>query len=205
MVGRIFAFITVVPTILAHAILSCFAAIDRSSAAIANLRRCNEILLRHQAIEIIFATGNDFVQSTVAGVAFAGFSIQVLYNFIAIKMWDIIPMPLYLFFPAAGVIHYAGGFLLIDLMAEVFSRDAKIHGKWKRGCYWSLDRKLLTRRLRARKVIRISAGVCDYKFFELKRDFQSRYNYELSDYTVNALLSIRVDVKSRTEILKQLR
>lgn len=74
---------------------------------------------------------------------------------------------------------------------NVYEGEVVVHSEWAnnvhRTCGYEL--KVLSRQLRAIKKLRVSAGVLDFKVFELRRGVRPTYYAAIVDYII-LLLSI---------------
>lgn len=181
-------------TVLLHLLSDCVAIIAGSVQRISILRSATRILQEHKGLEIILAMADEFLSFAALVFMGIGLILSVLFNFVSLKMYHTIPMPLYLYFPSVSVLIVCVILVMLPLLIDVFERDVKIHGKWKYYCARrKCNFKFISRLLKGTKVIRFNAVVPGFKIYELKKGVKPRYLYEVVDYTVTALLSILVE------------
>lgn len=178
--------------VIVHAILGVIESNEKSVKDIHNFWKGPDILLKHKSLEIIFLMWNDYISPIVVIIVLFGSMLSVLFNYISLKLYAVIPMPMYLFFPTFAVLLPCVVLVMLPVGTAVHERDAEVHAKWKYYAHRSSNVKLLSRQLRATKVIRITGGISDFQLFTLNQSFTPRYFSAMVDYTITALLSIPV-------------
>ncbi|OXA53953.1 hypothetical protein Fcan01_10159 [Folsomia candida] len=68
-----------------------------------------------------------------AVIMFAGLVLSIAFNYITLKMWHVIQMPLYLFFPGGSLIIAGVIWVFLPMVISVFESDWVTHAKWE-GC-----------------------------------------------------------------------
>lgn len=190
---HLFCKLAIIPTILVHGILGCIECIDARVADISNWKKGTENLQRHKSLEIILTLGDGAIRVGALGILAFLSVLAVMFNFVSLKLYGIIPMPMYLYFPSVAVAIPCALSFMLPMAINVYENDKKVHDKWKYYCYQSTKVKFLKRQVDATKVIRIYAGIGNFTFFEVKKAVKPRYFYETMYYTITALLSIAVN------------
>lgn len=182
---------TVVFAILtAHSFLNCLFLFTKSAGLISHSFLGKGILVRHSIFQIILQNTDDCVQVATGGVMFTGFLLSVGFNFVALKMYHMVPMPFYLVFPTFAALLPCLFNVMLPMLIAVYETDKTIHDKWRYHMLRSLDLKLLKRKVWASKVIRICAGIFGFAIFECTSGVKTRYYYESLSYTINGLVSV---------------
>lgn len=175
-------------------LLSCVTYFLKTISELSNPFRAADILLKHKSLEIILLMLLDIVRFLAAGFMAIGFILSVAFNFATLKMYHIIPMPLYLYCPSVSVLIPALISILLPMAISLYERDAQVHAGWRNIMHKSPGLKLLKRELSATKTLRFYAGFFGFTIFELKPGVKSTYYYAILDYTMTLLLSIDLHV-----------
>lgn len=98
-------------------------------------KKGNELILRHKCLEIILATGNN----EISNLAFFRIGmVAVLANFISLKMYQIIPMPFYLFFPPGAMLLSSLIAIILPMVTNVYENVVEVIAEWKYYYYFLL-------------------------------------------------------------------
>lgn len=178
-------------TIVPLTFLDCIAHIGRRVGNISHFRKGDNLLAKHKGLEIILAMGDDMFCLVSCSMAL-GSAVAVLFNFVSLKMYDLIPMPIYLFFPSVAVLNYCHMAILLPIVIYVYENDKKIVQQWNYFCHRSANVKLLRRQVKATKVLRMYGGLLGYRLYQLRKEVKPRYFYETVYYTITAMFSISV-------------
>lgn len=189
-------------TVLIFSLLNCIQVLRNCVQNIRHARKGADILLAHNCIAVVLLMCNDLVGLAVLAIMGLLFIVSVLYNFISLKLYHIIPMPLYLYFPFVAVLVPCFLSLILPMAINVYEFDTEIQRKWKYYSHHSTRVRLLSRQIRATKVLRISGGILNMTLYELKKNVKPRYFYEMVYYTITVLVSIKVDKVCRIGFCK---
>lgn len=174
-------------------ILDCIKFVGSRAGNIANSWKGPQILLKHKCIEIILATGKELIGIgpfwTLGMIAV----VFVVFNFVSLKMYQIIPMPLYMFFPSVSVVIPGMICMILPVVVDVYESDAEVVAQWKYSCRRSSDIKLLSRQVRATKVLRINGGMLGFTLCQFTKGVKASYFFEVVNYTITAIMSVPVD------------
>ncbi|OXA53335.1 hypothetical protein Fcan01_11614, partial [Folsomia candida] len=116
------------------------------------------VLINHAILQIVLQSIENAVSSLIAIIMLAGFLLSILFNFTTIKMYHVTPMPLYLFFPAVGILIPMIIQVMLPMLIDVYEGEVVLHRRWR--CALWLRRgniKYLKRRLTGVKVLRMYA------------------------------------------------
>lgn len=148
--------------------LSIVLSLNQSAHKISLDRRtATAILLQNDAINIVLQNLSKSIEAAASFAMFAGFVLSVSFNFITIRMYDIIPMPIYLVFPFASGIILMIIQLKMPMLTGIYEGGQEVALKWKYYTQYSKDVKYLTRMIRARQSARVNAGLFGYRIFLL--------------------------------------
>lgn len=187
---RIISFAFCFITIAVYLFISCISYLDTSTALIASGRLiAREILRVNDSLNIVLQ--NLFkILSTAASLLFAGLMLSVSVNFATIKMSHIIPMPIYLVFPAVAVIIPMIIQVMMPMLIKIYVGGESVIWKWKYFARFSKDLKFVTRMIRARQGVRINVGVFGYRLFFVKKSTKVTYYNTVLSYTISAFYRI---------------
>lgn len=182
-----------VATTSAHLVLSCISIIDYNSPTICLERRfVTKILTENDVLNIILQTLYKPISLACAMTMFVGFVLNVTLHFVTIKMFHIIPMPLYFAFPSVAVCMLMMIQVTLPMAIKIHAGGEGMAWKWKYYSYYSTDIKYVRRMIRARQGVRINLGLFGFRFFYFKKSTKATFCYNLLSYTISALMSIKV-------------
>jgi hypothetical protein len=145
----------------------------------------------------------DYIGAIVTGLMLIGFMLSVLFNFASLKLYHIIPMPLFLFTPYVAVLILVTIQFMVKMGIDIYTKAnemVSIKDKWNRIVARSSDKKYVTRRIRATRVIRFHGGFLGFKVYECTK-FTKVADYEaILSYTISAVLSVDTSQLKRVEI-----
>lgn len=192
---RTICLIICLSTTMAHLLLACVFIIASTVQRISILRSATSILHKHKALEIIMVMSDEIVSFEALGFMGLGLVLGVLFNFVSLKLYHTIPMPLFLYFPSVSVLIICVILVMLPLLINFYENDVQIHAQWRYYCYCRRSNfKIITRLLKATKVVRFNAGIPGFKVYELKKGVKPIYLFTLVNYTITALLSIPVNM-----------
>ncbi|OXA37884.1 hypothetical protein Fcan01_27329 [Folsomia candida] len=187
---RLFSILFSGLTVGCHLILSNISWMERTSRVGPLLAR---VLRNHAILQIILQSIENAVSALIAIIMLAGFLLSILFNFTTIKMYHVIPMPLYLFFPAVGILIPMIIQVMLPMLIEVYEGEVLLHRRWRCALWLRHGNiKYLKRRLTGVKVLRMYAGIKCHLFYFVKKSTKATYYYAIWSYTISAMLSIRV-------------
>lgn len=192
---RLFALIFCAITVLCHVVLSCINWMTRTSRKLIFGRdSARRILLGHDKLQIIIQNVQTEISSLQAVVLLTGLVLSICFNFVTIKMYHVIPMPLYLFFPAVGITIPIIIQIMLPMLIDVYEEGVVLDWRWRCTLLATKDRKHLKKKLKGIKILRLYAGLNDHLFFFTKMSTKSMYYYTILSYTISSLLSMQVGV-----------
>lgn len=175
----------------AHLILSIISWLQKSAPQIfLGKHISSHILQKYDTLRSILNIMHDPISVCVATVMFSGFVGCISINFATLKMYDVIPMPLYLTFPVLGVVIPTFIHIMMPMMIAVYEGAVVLQRKWGRALGLSKDVKYLKRKLRAEKAVRIYSGVFGYELYFVRNSTKSTYQYVIVGHTISALMSV---------------
>lgn len=193
-IARVFSIIICIITIYYKILASCIAFLVKKSYHIALLGcvTIDKYICEFYTCVIIVVTLATFFAPTIAVMMFMGFSTTVMFNFISLKMYDIVPMPIFLFFPTFAIIIPTLAMVMIPMSIAVYEDTRELRNKWKYLLAISTDKGYVARKIRATKEIGIDVGFLAHNFFVCKKSTQYTFLEAMVCYTISALLSIEV-------------
>ncbi|OXA47694.1 hypothetical protein Fcan01_17752 [Folsomia candida] len=118
-----------------------------------------------------------------------GLLLSVVFNFVTIKLYSVIPMPLYLYFPSVSVLIPVIIEALLPFGISLNVKAVQLRNKWDRQLERCGDRKYVRRILRAIKPFCINCGVAGYNVLKLVKGTKVWFYEQLLNYTISALLT----------------
>ncbi|OXA47621.1 hypothetical protein Fcan01_17935 [Folsomia candida] len=161
--------------------------------SVRNLAKLNvgtQSIRMYQRFRILFKTVENITTRFTSLLLSIGFGFTVMCNFTTVRMFGVIRMPFYLFFPTASVIGIVGIGVLLPYGFACHERSGKLlagrKGKLgvKRGTM-RLEEKIV----KALRPIGIRAGTGEFSFFVLKKSTKSKYYVAVTDKTIEALMT----------------
>lgn len=146
------------------------------------VRRYLELAVTVQVAYAILAT-------IVALLMGLGLILCILFNFVSIKLYNVVPMPLYLCFPPVAVVIPLIIDTLLPFGISVNDKADKLKIKWGRKLVSSSDLKYIRRRVLAINPLHIPCGILGFKFFKLTKSIKVWFYDQILNYTITALLS----------------
>jgi hypothetical protein len=141
--------------------------------------------------------GNDLI---ITGILFAMsgiFIVDVVCNFGTLKLYNIIPMPFYLFFPSVSILISVLCPIMMPMVVNIYENVNTLNVKWRQNCIHKdcsvFEMKYLKRKIKSIKVIRVCGGILEYTLYEMNNSTKARFLFEMINYTINAILSIPVN------------
>lgn len=110
-----------------------------------------------------------------------GSLLTILFNFISLKMYSLIRMPMYLFFPSMALLIPIAIATTLPMWVAVYERDVEVHAKLKYYAHQSSNVKLLSRQLRE---LSGSGGISNFTLFTLNKSCTPGYFSVTVDYTI---------------------
>lgn len=151
------------------------------------------ILLNYRGLEIALLIGCDFIRTGMISKMATGFVSIVLFNFVALKMYGVIQMPFYLFYPICSAVTATAIQILLPRMISVYEDSQELIQRWKgslRQCHVS-ELKYMTRKLEAVRLVKLHGGLLGFNIYALSKATRSGFNFEMLNYTITALLAVQ--------------
>ncbi|OXA49359.1 hypothetical protein Fcan01_15641 [Folsomia candida] len=190
---RLFPILVMGSTVGCLLIRSCINAFDRTPLRIGQGHHAISAMLRNYLkLEIVLQLYYQMSSTCASTLMGVGLMLEVVVNFITLKMIHIIPMPLYLVCPSLAILIPAIIHLLLPMAVDIHGKTGKVIEKWRRHAVISLDKKYLTRRLRSTKPLKFSAGLFGFNFYPIVRNTKATYYGAIIYYSTTALLSVKV-------------
>lgn len=132
----------------------------------------------------------------ILGIALAtGFLVTVLCNFMTVKLFVLVPMPVYLAIPIFAILTPPVFVFFISDASQTYDTSLNIicHSKRDLWLFSQYTNKRLIRTLKSVQPFSLYAGINGFRFFKVKVSTKSTFYYAIFDYTITSLLSIPVD------------
>lgn len=123
-----------------------------------------------------------------------GFVVGVMFNYAAIALWDVIPLPFFLKFPAGAFLVAVTIHFTLPVGVAIYMDSAKLIGTRVIEVAYSEvisshERKYFLKYMKALRPLMANAGLPGFTLFALKRETKCTFYSAYVDYTINALLS----------------
>ncbi|OXA54403.1 hypothetical protein Fcan01_10283 [Folsomia candida] len=200
--NRLLSFFTVATTLATHLILTLISILSKATKNVRMSgisRSVIDIYLNtYQTVQIIMAGTVEFTAAVTSISMFLAIVMSVLVNFVTLKMYETVPLPFFAFFPTASVLVVVLIGVMFPMLVDVYENCGEMYARWKYLVGRSVDKKYLTRRLRAIRVLRFYGGINGYNIYICQRSTKLTYYGVILSYTVSALLSVeRKNVSAR--------
>jgi len=164
-----------------------------SVECVSNASKIDRILKIHTQITLCFKNGRLHYMIVLYSLT-VGCTILVLFNFITIRMYGMIPFLLYLIFPTVNILIVAIVHTVVPFAEDIETQDQElrtllINNFCRKKSYPYLSRRVLGLTPNA---IRLQAGVGETIFFYFKRSTKSAIYSGVFLYTINFLLATPV-------------
>ncbi len=170
---------------------NCIAVHSKSSVLYKD--QISQIFSKYAELDIIFKICHNYI-ITICFFGFGAiFVLDVICNFVTIKLVHVVPMPFYLYFPSVSILIPIIVTILLPILVQIYENSDKLRVKWGQNIHHGSsvsEMKYLKRRLRAINVVRIYGGLFGFSLWEMNNSTKTAYLFEMVNYTVNALLSI---------------
>lgn len=152
--------------------------------------RSDELFNLYGTLQIISQLFYELSSVIIAVLAGSGFVNCVVFNFVSLKMYHLIPIQLYPVFPFVSLVTISIIQILVPEAIAVFENAESMIAKWRQSLALSRDLKYLKRKIRATRTVRIYAGLFSYNFFHFKMSTKGTFFSQIVSYTITALLSV---------------
>lgn len=181
-------------TITLYTLFSCISFLDYNAPIICLERSyVIKILQGNDVVNIFLQIASTILETGASLIFLAGIALSVSINFGTIKMYSIIPISFYLFFPLASVVIPMCLQIIMPMVINIYEGGQKVVWKWKYYTNYSQNIKYVTRMITARKKVRINVGLFGFVFFFLKKSTKVTYYYTILSYTISAIMEIHVN------------
>ncbi|OXA48123.1 hypothetical protein Fcan01_17043 [Folsomia candida] len=189
-IARLFALLICMITLSSILFLDAIHELDLWGFLVKFSRRKADLLIRrYLQLAVALQHVADFFAMISAILMMLGLVLCVLFNFMSVKLYGLIPMPLYLFFPSVTVLIP----LIIDTLLPFGIRINETSVRFRVKCWRNLkdscDRKYLRRRLSAIRPLCFDCGVLGFTFLKFTKSMQIWFYEQILSYTITALLS----------------
>lgn len=139
--------------------------------------------------EIVVLLFYDIFSNIAAVLMGAGFLLNISFNYVTLKLYHVVPMPMYLWFPTVSVLIPILIAILLPMMINVYEGSVQVQNLWGWHSGKSRDLKYLRRRLLGARPLRMTTGIGGVNFYFFKQSTKVTFYSAIIDYTINALLS----------------
>lgn len=146
-------------------------------------------VLKYFELVIILQLLNDILSRGAAILMGVALLLCVLFNYVSIKLYSFIPMPLYLCFPSVAALILLLINCLLPLGINVNEKTVKLKEKWERHLARCRDRGYQRRILIAIKPLCVICGVAGFNVLKLVKGIRVWFYSQIFNYTISALLS----------------
>ncbi|OXA45028.1 hypothetical protein Fcan01_20330 [Folsomia candida] len=188
------AYMICIAAIITHLGLGCIARIQSSCGILMRKRRTevDQYLVKVTSCRICFSFGDVFMTPLVSTTMMIGLIACIVLNFATLKMYGIIPVALFPYFPSLLGVFYVVKSILLNMVIDVYEDGRVLYNKWVWVSARSWDKPYLTRKLRGIQIPRIYGGLMGFNFYECTADTKIAYYDVILNYTITALLSINL-------------
>jgi hypothetical protein len=125
-----------------HLTLSIIYHIDRISSESMSLNnhirygnQMSQLISKYKQLAILFNIGHGYICTTTIIALSVNLAIEVVCNFVSLKLYHVIPMPFYLFFPSVSILIPVTFMILLPIMVNTYENGVNRYGKWKQNIY----------------------------------------------------------------------
>jgi hypothetical protein len=177
-------------TIVCNLILSVIFRLQEKSG-----KNNDELIISiYNTVSIVVKIGHDFLITNTFIHMSILFAMEVICNFVTLKLYHVIPMPFYLYFPSVSILVPICVQIMLPVMTRIFMEGSKLVRKWEqnihKGSSSRSEMKYLKRKLKSVRVIQMTGGILRFNLYEMNNSTKASFLYVTIEYTINALLSI---------------
>ena len=161
----------------------------------ASAQKHHFLVQTYKILDVITRQMAPFLSKSISIIMCLGSSLIILLDFATIKMYRVIPMPLYFFFPTVGI---TAKIILHTLLPQIIWIREQSYQVLERIRNQAVDiksgpaRKEFLMELKHLRPAPIYVSFANYNFVALKNSLKTNYYYLLLYYTITALLSVKI-------------
>jgi hypothetical protein len=145
---RMQSFIAINQTIASYLVLSIISNLDRltgdcivlHSKRVLYKDQLSQIFSKYDELALLFKIGHNYMSTACFSSMSAVFVIDVVCNFVTLKLYHVLPMPFYLFFPSVSIIIPIIVAVLLPIVVQIYENANKLTIKWDRPAFMRLHR-----------------------------------------------------------------
>jgi len=153
--------------------------------------KMTNILRAYNRLQIILRSEEEGLQLATFTCASTGLILSVVSNFGTIKLYNVVPLMVYTFFPVDSINALGMSSVCLPPTIQIHEESFKvIHELQTDVKAW--ERKVVRRRLKALLPLRIHGGVFNHRMFKVTKSFKGGYYYSIVNYTITMLLAVPI-------------
>ncbi|OXA44966.1 hypothetical protein Fcan01_20309 [Folsomia candida] len=182
------------PVMAAYMALECILTLSKTGVYYMSSRNrviVDKYLRGYASLQLIFKISDEYLTPSVAVVMFTTMWLSVLFNFISLNMYGLIPHSVFPGFLGAAL--FVGGCvrLLLPLLVDLYEECLVLQAKWRCFLRGSRDKKYLKRKLRSLRSVAVYGGILGYNLYKCKRSTEMTFVGAIITYTISASLSFK--------------
>jgi hypothetical protein len=124
----------------------------------------------------------------------AGLFLSITFNFVSIKLYNILPIYLYVYFPSVSVLIICVDNIRLSYQYLTYQISEKLKRDWpteiRNGVDSNYKRNIALRKVRSIRPIKFFVGVNWLNFFWIDKSTKGIYRFNIIIHTINLCLSV---------------
>lgn len=189
---RVFSIVVTILTVLSRLILDCVAHLDRMTQVCREDDEMESIIRQYQALQIILIMGDELISLGILLFMIVGFVAAVAFIFASVKLSHLIPLPIFIYILSVAAIVPVMIQIMLPMFIAIFENASAFRDRGRQQLVFMANRKYIRRKLESMRIIRMQAGLFGFNVFLLKKAAKSVYYYNICNYTINTMLSVKL-------------
>jgi len=174
-------------------IIYCISILLESATLVDNtatLKRHHSLYCR---LQLIISILHGLVSPAAIGIMSLGLLVSITFNFASLRMYGIIPMPMFLFYPVVAAIVPLLAHTLLPEGTMAYETTKAITQTWSytvRHSNSPKHTKYILKKIKSIRPAGFYAGIGGFNLYLLKNSTKSTYYWIMVEYTLDCLLSI---------------
>lgn len=187
--ARVFSLLISFPALASDFMFAAISSLSKR-AGILKTSKATKYLVNYSSCQIILTIMSPFSAPCVATILFYSFILTILNNFISLKMYHVIPLPPFAYFPMSAVLIPTMVRIVVPMMISIHTDSTNLIDQWGHILVKTCDKKYIARLIKAQRRLQIYAGFAQHNCFSCVRSTLPTYFEAVLNYTITALMSI---------------
>lgn len=179
----------VINTVGGYLIVDCILNLDKIFTR-RKSDRYDGILLQYEILQIILQATYEVTSSAIILCMTSAFVCGICCNFVTLKLYDKLPMTIYLTLLTTSVFLQLTTKLMLTLIIDVYEKGKVLRGKWLLELGKVNNIKYFKRKLASERAVALYGGLVGFNVYKLDKGVKPTYYFEIASYTITLCLSV---------------